>query len=691
MKQRFRLGRAIAFFLMILVLAACSQFTERTKDLTQANNNNESELQTLATIDLVDNGSFSGSLSNWTNGSCNTNGSAYSYSSSGGQGGSGGLQLTDNCAQQTLSSADISSLAGKEYTLTCWRSNSNLYADAGLYFNGSSTVHALATGTGNTITVTATAPTSISSGLLGMWVSGTNVIDDCSLIVEGSAPPPPPPSGNIYFASVNGGSSRDGLTQSTEFTWAEIPSKIGSVIPYGSTIKLIDSFDSIVLTSAYSGQYTDDGAGNITDVGNIIYDGSGVSAGSFSNNLSQTGAVINIDGADHITVQGFTIDNHTANLISSTPIGIRVSGSDNVLLLSNTISNIRAKHATTCDVSQNGNTNACGNSHGILVAGYNGAVTNIDIVDNTLKQLALGASEALVLNGDVDGFYVADNTIYDVNNIAIDLIGFEDSGNATDQARNGSIQNNLIYNVMTKGTVNIIANQTYKNGNSYDVSAGCIYADGAKNLEILKNRAYKCDIGIEVAGEHTGTNRSKASVNVTVKNNVVYDSNYTGIKLGSESGANYDGVNGCTIENNTLYSNSTSPVYFVDNEGNQYGGVGDLFLEDKVTNCVISNNIIYGNGVDILVNAPDLHIVLSDLGLGSNNTYNNNVYHHVNSTNRLCKSVGYTSINIVTCASSPLGDMNANFSNPSSWFASLVNQNFVLTNNIGIGAVGFRQ
>ncbi|MEZ4605323.1 MAG: hypothetical protein R2865_00550 [Deinococcales bacterium] len=54
-----------------------------------------------------------------------------------------------------------------------------------------------------------------------------------------------------------------------------------------------------------------------------------------------------------------------------------------------------------------------------------GASKDILIQNNTLEYLKLGASEALVINGDVSDWQVIGNTVRYANNIGIDAIGFE--------------------------------------------------------------------------------------------------------------------------------------------------------------------------------------------------------------------------------------------------------------------------
>ena len=67
------------------------------------------------------------------------------------------------------------------------------------------------------------------------------------------------------------------------------------------------------------------------------------------------------------------------------------------------------------------------------------AISRMVIDGNTLADLKLGSSEALVLNGNVEDFEITNNIVRNCNNIGIDIIGFEKIGpKGFDQARNGA-------------------------------------------------------------------------------------------------------------------------------------------------------------------------------------------------------------------------------------------------------------
>lgn len=158
--------------------------------------------------------------------------------------------------------------------------------------------------------------------------------------------------------------------------------------------------------------------------------------------------------------------------------------------------------------------------------------------------MKLGASETLVLNGNVSNFKVTHNIVRRNDNIGIDVIGFEgvSPDEAFDQARNGIISNNTVYQISSYG------NPAY--GNQY--AADGIYVDGGKEIIIEKIRTYKNDIGIEAASEHAG----KFTSSITIRKNTIYENRSAGIAIGG-----YDRKRGSTINSiitdNILYKNDT--------------------------------------------------------------------------------------------------------------------------------------
>lgn len=208
-----------------------------------------------------------------------------------------------------------------------------------------------------------------------------------------------------------------------------------------------------------------------------------------------------------------------------------------------------------------------GNGHGIAIYGT-GTMKDITISNNTLEDLKLGASESLVLNGNIDVFKVENYIVRRSDNIGIDLIGYEGISNdkKVDFVRNGIVKNNIVYEISSYG------NPAY--GEDYD--AGGIYVDGGKNITIEKNTVYKSDIGIEATSEHA----KKYADNIKIINNIIYENFYTGISIGGYD-ENRGGTINSTISQNILYRNDTKGL-----DG------GQLLLQYDTKNNVIERNVL---------------------------------------------------------------------------------------------------
>ena len=257
-------------------------------------------------------------------------------------------------------------------------------------------------------------------------------------------------------------------------------------------------------------------------------------------------------------------------------MGIHIRGdSHHIQLLDNHIHDI----ASTAPVDGN----LLGrDAHGIAVYGDDGVngIHDILIEGNELNNLTLGSSEALVLNGHVYNFTVRGNRVHDNDNIGIVAIGFEgvSPDPATDQAQNGLISDNVVYNIDSQN------NPAYGG----ERSAGGIYVDGGAHIIIQRNRVYQNNIGIEIASEHA----FHATSFVTVTNNLVYWNHIGGLFMGG-----YDRQRGntedCTIINNTFFENDE------DKNGN-----GEILLQYDTRRNLIANNILQANSQGWLITNP---------------------------------------------------------------------------------------
>ncbi len=293
-------------------------------------------------------------------------------------------------------------------------------------------------------------------------------------------------------------------------------------------------------------------------------------------------ALVVLEDKNYINIEGLTIENVTTDLMDETVMGIFITGSSShITVEDNTVKGIKTLHEE-------------GNGHGIAAYGT-GSMKDINIVHNLVEDLKLGASESIVLNGDIDGFTVEENMVRFSDNIGIDLIGYEgiaDNPDA-DYVRNGKVQNNTVHHISS------FANPAY--GEEYNAAA--IYVDGGKDILIDKNELYENDIGIEATSEHAG----KYAEDIQITDNLVSHNYYTGISIGG-----YDEERGGTrdtlISGNTLFRNDTKEldggqlllqynVYDNEIKENKFTAsasrifIANFFQENK--NNLLTENIYY--------------------------------------------------------------------------------------------------
>ena len=295
-----------------------------------------------------------------------------------------------------------------------------------------------------------------------------------------------------------------------------------------------------------------------------ILDGSG-----FSSADGDIG--IRIENQSYLIIDGFEIRNYKTTNADAVPMGIFITGaSHHIQLLNNRIHQIET------------NAGADGNAHGLAVYGSVAPASIHDILirGNELHDMKLGNSEALVLNGNVEKFTIRQNRVHDSDNIGIDLIGFEEIApdEALDQARDGTVSENIVYNIDT------IKNPAYGG----EQSAAGIYVDGGTRILLERNHVYSSNMGIEIASEHKG----RATSYITVRNNLLVRNHIAGLAMGGYD-TNRGSTEQCIIINNT----------FFENDHNQDGN-GELWIQFDVRNNVIQNNIFVANSQSWLMTNP---------------------------------------------------------------------------------------
>jgi len=296
-------------------------------------------------------------------------------------------------------------------------------------------------------------------------------------------------------------------------------------------------------------------------------------------------AMVLIDGSTRITVSGLDISGYDTTSKAAMPIGVYVHGASSHV----TISGLHVHSMGTYDGTPGSFEQ---NAHGIAVYGDDAhhAITDLTVTGNEVDHLALGASEAVVVNGNVDGWRITRNSVHDNDNIGIDAIGYEPTlrGAArytqANRARHGEIADNTVTDTISRG------NPSYEEGGSWCNCADGIYVDGGSHIRIERNHLARNDIGIEVAAE----NPRGSADHVVVASNDVTASAYVGIATGGycDGGADCGGVQtGRSIDDtfvdNTLYD---------DNRLDD--GSPEILVQYHTRGLTIENTIVYAANAD---------------------------------------------------------------------------------------------
>jgi hypothetical protein len=276
--------------------------------------------------------------------------------------------------------------------------------------------------------------------------------------------------------------------------------------------------------------------------------------------------VLTIHNQSYVRIEGFEIRNfHTAEH-RLTPLGISVIGSgSHIELLKNNVHHIQQTFEGR-DGPGHG-----ANGFGIAVYGTDAKtpISELVIDGNEVHHLKTGSSESLVVNGNVTNFRITHNVVHDNNNIGIDVIGFERTAPdpAVDQARDGVVSGNLVYNITSKG------NPAYRDEENSDG----IYVDGGTRVLIEQNVMHDVDFGIELASEH----KDRATSYITARNNLIYHAHTAGVSIGGYA-PERGHTDHCTVVNNTLYNNDTSRT-----------GSGEFQMQWNMADDIFANNIVY--------------------------------------------------------------------------------------------------
>jgi parallel beta-helix repeat protein len=286
--------------------------------------------------------------------------------------------------------------------------------------------------------------------------------------------------------------------------------------------------------------------------------------------------MLGIVNTSDVTIDGLTFQNYIENEAK----GIWILGAGNNITIQNCkVSNIGwINNLTTLPPNSSTVTNAIKVEGNVLLP-----LTNIILKNNEVFNCATGWGEAVTITGNVNGFTVENNKIHNIANIGIVAAGnyaFTNPTPSVNQARNGVILKNEVYNCMSG-----IAN-----------SAG-IYLDGSINCTVEKNKCYNNGVGIALGGEQNVPFGASASRGHIVRNNLVFNNCITGIFLGSNNATT-------KLENTNVFNNT----FYKDRVGQAINGVatiggiavatiadnfgGEVQLQN-IDGLVFKNNIVY--------------------------------------------------------------------------------------------------
>jgi hypothetical protein len=356
--------------------------------------------------------------------------------------------------------------------------------------------------------------------------------------------------------------------------------------------------------------------------------------------VSITGKHLTFDGFEIIGSTNFDKYDASGNLISlgdysrscdSDVSGIYVGeGADDITISQNYIHQIGHDYVFCIEkkekdcLDHNDDGDHCVYGHGINVNNYSSdKISPVNIHDNVLSNLHLGRSEAITLNGNIYDFTVKDNVIHDVDNIAVDIGGFQETcpetGNSDDcRAIKGSITGNTISKLV--GTKYAKDKLRFNPGqrSTFPWEAG-IYIDGGtgkekpdENIIIDRNNISDFGFGVELGSEKPG----KDVQYVVVKNNVIKNTMVSGIGVGhgldvgkTSYSDQRSSVKNCWILNNTVVGNNK--ISYDENNKPDLTNGGVLrfvnHLKNGIENIVVANNVIKADKSERLIYWENWH------------------------------------------------------------------------------------
>jgi len=326
--------------------------------------------------------------------------------------------------------------------------------------------------------------------------------------------------------------------------------------------------------------------------GDVFIDGTNLYTKKFASLIAVT------SGAENVKVQGFKLKGMRNNQsLASIVNGVLVKDTKFGIQLANTVKNVEitdneiydfswtldvdpmknrldftANEITILKTAQGGD-----NSGAINVTGTDLIpITNLVIKNNYIHNIIPGWTEAIQVNGNVDGFEISNNTITEVQNIGIVAAGHYDwvldiqgatVTSALNYARNGVIKNNKVSSCR-----------------SPIAAAAGIYCDGSQNIIVENNVSSDGQVGFSIGNENSNTN----SGGHTVRNNLSYDNSWAGFIFGVPDAAGLSYIDGVMVTGNTSFRNGGITDTYLSELGQS-----EVVINKNIKNLTVENNILY--------------------------------------------------------------------------------------------------
>jgi len=288
------------------------------------------------------------------------------------------------------------------------------------------------------------------------------------------------------------------------------------------------------------------------------------------------------DGAQYVRIEGLDLSeiNDNPSLDSIDANGTVIKDVKFGISINNYVAHIEILNNKVHDMSWTQTPGAIpspsDNLGGINMVGTtNQAITDVKISGNEVYNLTPGYTEAVTVNGNVDGFEISSNVVYNNKNIGICAAGnypwVVDNLQWTvtaeyNYSRNGIIKNNICHH----------------NISPVAISAG-IYLDGSRYITVQGNTIYANSVGISLGSEVPNS----SSGNHIIRSNFVYDNANAGLIIGSSTASS--SVDNTLVSGNTFYKNSTIGGY-----------LGEITIQ-RSNYLTFKNNILYGRNLPLII------------------------------------------------------------------------------------------